>query len=423
MKRYKEYSEKVTNIYERPDLHMALDLVFHSPLQFYFNNEFCRHGWLDVLILGDTRCGKGQAAESLCRYYGVGEVISSENSSFVGIIGGTPKITDRTFISWGKLVLNHGRLIVIDEASELDPSDISKMSRVRSEGIAEIDKGGFHHRTQAATRLIWISNTRSRRFLETYATGADALLELMDYRLEDIARFSYVLTVTQGEVPSRLINRKREKEKDWGPLEPQLDRWRLMWCWSRKPDQVRFGRRSVQRALTVTEELGHMLVPDVPLFQIENGRFKIASIAAAFAGACMSTDENYEYLFVTSAHVECARRLLLEFYQKPNMSFVQYSKLRIKRHTLHREEELEKLISSFGKSEYDFVCGMLDTNRITATTVASYGGIDMNYAKELIMRMVGFGALKQGNRGFYKKPAFIDYLKEKRTMMGREVLE
>ena len=197
-------SRNITKIHERPDLHIAVDLAFHSVQNFVFNKEFIKRGMLDILILGDTRCGKGFVTEGLNNYYRVGEIASGDNCSFAGLVGGLQQAGTRWLITWGLIPLNHNRIVIIDETSSLSEKDIGKMSRIRSEGVAEISKI-IRESTQANTRLIWLANPRSGRSLVTYNTGVEAIKELIG-AMEDISRFDFVLTVANNEVPSEVIN-------------------------------------------------------------------------------------------------------------------------------------------------------------------------------------------------------------------------
>jgi hypothetical protein len=78
-KLYLSYAHNVTKIYDRFDLHLAIDLAFRSVLSFKFDNEIVHKGWMDIMIIGDTRCGKGYVAEKLSAYFNLGEVISGDN--------------------------------------------------------------------------------------------------------------------------------------------------------------------------------------------------------------------------------------------------------------------------------------------------------------------------------------------------------
>lgn len=57
---YDDLADNVTNIYYRQDLHLILDLVYHSPLRFKYDRKLVHKGYPEVLIVGDTRCLGGE---------------------------------------------------------------------------------------------------------------------------------------------------------------------------------------------------------------------------------------------------------------------------------------------------------------------------------------------------------------------------
>jgi len=230
-------TRNITKILDRPDLHIAVDLAFHSVSSFYFNKEFIPRAMLDILILGDTRCGKGYVTERLSKYYKLGEIASGDNCSFAGLVGGLQQMGTSWRITWGLIPLNHRRLVIIDEASSLDPKEIGRLSRIRSEGVAEIVKI-IRETTQANTRLIWLANPRSGMAMSTYNTGVEAIKELIG-TIEDISRFDFALTVASSEVPSETINAPALYDtSDSDKFTPELCQALILWAWSRSPSQV-----------------------------------------------------------------------------------------------------------------------------------------------------------------------------------------
>lgn len=129
-----DLSHNVTRIYGRADLLHAIDLVYHSVLEFVFKGHPVRKGWVEGIVLGDTRTGKSQSAQAILDHYGLGEFTTGDNSSFAGLVGGLDKAGGQYVISWGKIPLNDRRLLIIDEAGELSKDIIEKMSGIRSSG-------------------------------------------------------------------------------------------------------------------------------------------------------------------------------------------------------------------------------------------------------------------------------------------------
>lgn len=236
-------SEEGFGIYRRSQVVTSILLTYCSPLKFYFQGRLLPRGWLDVLILGDTRCGKSVLAEGILNKLQMGQLICCEGASFVGLVGGLQQLSSRSKwnIIWGKIPLNSGKLVVLDELSSYPVEEIGKMSGLRSSGIAEISKveSGM---TRAATRLIWISNPRNDMKLNQFVYGVEAVRELIG-RPEDIARFDFVLAIREEDVSKEITNQK----KDLKAVDLQWENLRelVMWAWQLRPADVIFEARNL----------------------------------------------------------------------------------------------------------------------------------------------------------------------------------
>ena len=226
LKELYSYYASITNIYSRFDLHMAVDLTTKSVLSFYFDGEYVHKGWFDIIIIGDSRCGKGFVAEKLCNYFGVGEVVSGENCSFAGLVAGLHSVQGQWTVSWGKIPLNDRGLVIIDEAGEI--GNWSRLSRVRSEGVAEIAKIQSQS-TYARTRLISIMNPRNST-MSSYSYGILALSDVIKTP-EDIARFDFCITVAHNEVSVTEINKNASIHNLTQMFNSELVKCVVMWGW------------------------------------------------------------------------------------------------------------------------------------------------------------------------------------------------
>jgi hypothetical protein len=109
----KDLSANVSHIYGREIMHVAMDLVWHSVISFDFAGKPLTKGWLECLILGDTRTGKSEAFNALRHHYNAGILRSCEGATFAGLVGGAQKMgrNDQWMVTWGALPLNDRRLV------------------------------------------------------------------------------------------------------------------------------------------------------------------------------------------------------------------------------------------------------------------------------------------------------------------------
>ena len=404
-------SKNITKIHARPDLHIAIDLVFHSPHSFVFNNEDVPRAMLDVLIIGDTRCGKGYVAERLMRYYGVGEIASGENCSFAGLVGGAQQISGRWFITWGLIPLNNNRLVVIDEVSSMTESDIGHMSRVRSEGVAEISKI-VRESTQANTRLLWLSNPRSGRPIMTYNCGIEAVRELMGAN-EDVSRFDFAMTVASDEVPTELINATVDYNITLSKYPQQSCRNLILWTWSRTKEQIRFTPTATSEIIKTAIDFGRQYSSAIPLVQSENIRIKLAKISAAVAARTYSTDKTGHRLIITGDHVRCATQFLRLIYSKPSMKYDTYSKSTLRIAISGNPAVLTKIFDKMGVDKKFVIRGLVEIYKVTADNLADYAG-DLISTKMLISDLVksGYMAKHESGKWYMKTPILNSWLRK-----------
>jgi 5S rRNA maturation endonuclease (ribonuclease M5) len=408
-------SRHVTKIRERPDLHVAVDLALHSVSSFEFNGERIDRGMLDVLVIGDTRCGKGYVAERLSRHYGLGEVVSAENCTFAGLVGGVQRVGSRFLITWGVMPLNNGRAVIIDEASAMNHETIGRMSRIRSEGIAEIHKI-IRESTPSKVRLVWLSNPASGRSIGTYNTGVESIPELMGAN-EDVSRFDFAMTVATREVASDIINAPPDDDPNPSRYPEELCRALVLWSWSRRPDQIEFSDEATTATLRKAIELGKRYSPSIPLVQSENIRIKLAKLAASIAARVFSTDDTCEKVLVELDHVECAVEFLDMIYTKESMGYDSYSEMARATSEVGERTRVENVLNLGGDPETRkaAIRGLVELHRITADSLGDFVG-DVITAKALISELVKLRCLTRIERGnFYlKNPAFNRWLRAQR---------
>lgn len=325
-----DISENVTQIYERDILHVAYDLAFHSVLAFQIPGKTVRKGWIDMLVIGDTRTGKSEIAHRLIQHYRVGRLFSCEGASFAGIVGGNQKMdSGQQYLTWGVVPFNDRRLVVLDEMSGIaDQNVIERMSSIRSDGVAQITKIADGE-TSARTRLIWISNPKEGSLRSWEDGGVSALQDIVKLE-EDQARFDYVIAARRNDVDSKVVNdpTRRSKEPKYSSEACEL---LVKWVWSLTRDDVRISAGAVRYAFDEGRRMGEAYIPDPPLIQGENVREKILRIACALAARTFSCDRNGK-LIVEREHVADAVRFLDRIYSEEAMGYKLKSKAAITAH-------------------------------------------------------------------------------------------
>lgn len=409
--------EGVTRIYQRRDLMLAVDLTYHSLIGFRFQGEQIPRGWVEALIVGDSRTGKTSIVRRLMDHYGAGEFTTGENTSFAGLVGGLHQVGSSWALQWGRWPLNDRRLLTIDEAGNLGIEQIGRMSSMRSSGIAEVIK--VHtERTMARTRAIWISNPRGNKPLSFYSQGVLAIKELIGAP-EDIARFDLVLTASSSDVPLGVVNRER------APHPPQiftdeLSHQRVMWAWSRTSDHVVWADGTAQKVLECAMEHGntYRYGTEIPLVEPNEQRIKLARLAVSAAVMFFSTDELGQNVIVRPEHVEFVFQFLNTIYSKPSLSFTEYALGMRRRYELNDEERVARII----RTQEGAARAMLEQEGFSLRDLQEILGIDDRAVlRDAAWTLRNLGFLRKGlNNNYVKTPAAIRWLRTEIARGGSE---
>jgi len=380
-----ERATDIHRIFEREMFTWAVDLVYHSPLQFYFNNWLIKKGYPEILIIGETRTGKSETLEHLQDYYGLGERMEGRRATRAGLIGGLDRLpSGATKIEWGRVVLNHKGLLAIDEASGITQDIWAQMTDVRSSGIASLDMIGKGI-APAMTRLIWLSNTRVQSNKQTlplmmYPTGVEPITELIG-SAEDISRFDLIL-----------LGAKEEITKEYTPLDNPLRtafpneyyRNAILWAWTRPPERIKWDIGVEQYIVVKSKELNDRFNTDIALLGTEAWK-KIARLSVALATRLISTDNSFENVIVKKEHVDWVINFILRAYISEVFRLDQYIKAKrmYTAYDIHAEIAFKGIIA-----QYPTVVKVLsENNELSQYQLSAISGLDKQEFNKLIANL------------------------------------
>jgi len=324
-------TDHITNIYgeHRERSLLGKLLVFHSVLQFRFDGEQLKRGWLEMLEVGDTGQGKTQQVDRLIQATGLGEGVDGVYSY--------QKLGDMWFLVWGKYPLNDGRLLFIDEAQNLQPEDIEKIRKGRSDGVISANgvKFGEH---PSRTRLIACCNPKYQGVVDDQMFGIELVRQT--FKDEDIRRFDFAIILSSSDDKADINSPRVQEVRTTEPITGQLLSDSVKWVWSRRAEQVEFTDAATIAVYDTAKVLAHLYgeARDVPLLLESDARHKIARIAVAIAGLVHSSDATHERIVVTPEHVEAVGNFLVEVYRHTNCSLDIYARIRREQASLSETE-------------------------------------------------------------------------------------
>lgn len=314
-----DLEQNVTYTWERRNVAFAVDLIYHTVLNFYFQEQFVKRGWGELLIIGDSGQAKTTLVERLMAHYRLGELHSGESSKRTGLVYSIQQNSRRWFLVWGAFPLNDGGLITLDELSGLDEADLAQMSDVRSSGIAK-STGVITAETTSRTRAIFISNPRNGKQLNTETYGCMSILKLFG-KSEDVRRLDLAMCVASGDVDPQVVNRDIRKVKRVPHIyTSDLCNLRVLWAWSRKPEDVDITDEALERILEKATYMGQKYSSKVPIVESADQRLKIARLSIACA-CCMFSTEDGNTVIVKPEHVDFVVDFMEELYCSKAMGY------------------------------------------------------------------------------------------------------
>jgi hypothetical protein len=406
---YADIEFNVTRIYHRRNLHVLMDLVYHSALYFYFDGRL-QNGWVNALVAGDTSQGKSEATTRLMGHYGVGERVECKNATVPGLLGGFENLGNKMFVKWGAVPTHDRRFVVLEEVNGAPVEVIGKLTDMRSSGIAELQKVGGVRRAHARTRQLWTGNSRSNRRVSQFNFGVELLQELIG-SAQDVRRFDVAMVVSKADVDPKEINKAQEDRPNVEPkFTPELCRRRVLWAWTRSPAQIVFDKEAERACLEAASAMCGRYSEEIPLVDKGTMRFKIARLAVSCAACTFSTGDTVESVRVQQCHVEFVSKWLEKLYASPTLGYADFSRAMQYCHQIKDPQIVESHIRA-QKFPRDFVDNLLHSKEVTLNDIMDWCEIDKDSAQKVLSLLVRKNALYRDGRFYAKTPTFITLLK------------
>ena len=301
----------------------AIDLAYHTALQFNLGHFKNVRGYLDTLIVGESRVGKSSTADALRKEYGLGifTSLAGNSATIPGLIGGSNKTATGFQTRAGVIPQNHRGLVIFEEFGKCKQDIVSELTDIRSSNEVRIARVSGTITMPAMVRMIALTNTKaiggSIKPIAAYPNGIAIVTELVP-TAEDIARYDMIVIL-----PDR---GNSQIDPFWEPETPfpqECYRDRVRWVWSRKADQIIISKEVGLHIMARSNELNKEFDSHIKIFGTEAWK-KLSRLAIAVAGYLVSTDETYENIIVTKEHVDFAEQFLRSIYDNSTFNLRDY---------------------------------------------------------------------------------------------------
>lgn len=394
---YDDLATNVTHIFGRQDLHLAIDLVYHSPIRFKFDGRTIKKAYPEVLIIGDTRTGKTQCAEALLQHYGCGATAQADAMSYAGLIGGCQKMFDKQWdITWGKLPQNNRRLVIIDEASGMDEELMGALTSIRSSGIATIEKISSQ-RTEAKTRILWLSNPRGKLTVGQFASGV-AVIQSLCSQPEDIARWDMALIVCKDDVDLSALRALKHKDVPQ-KYTTELCHNLVLWAWTREENEVEITPEAEEACYVTGKKLSEKYSSEFTLVIGAEQPLKMARLATSLAARLFNTPDGHK-LTVEAAHVEYIYEYLQRVYDSKAFGYDTWSMNRMSSAEIADPDEIQNFLDRIGRA---CCIHFLDIDKVRCNDLVEFIGIGDDEARAILARLIANNCLKRLYNDYYSK--------------------
>lgn len=412
-----DLERNVTYIWSRKKVAYAVDLVYHSALSFVFQEQRVRRGWAECLIIGDSGQAKTTLVERLMQHYKAGELLSGESSKRTGLVYSIQQAGSKGnwSLMWGAMPLNDGGLLCVDELSGMSEDDLAKMSDVRSSGVAKAT-GVVTAETTSRTRMIFISNPRNGRQLKAENYGVTAILKLFG-KAEDVRRLDFALAVASGEVDADIVNKS---VADMPAIEHRFTsdkcRLRVMWAWSRRPENIIFTKDAVNAILEQASRMGKTYSSRIPLVEPADQRLKIARLAVAAAACVYSTDDGTNVI-VKAEHVQFVVDYLISLYDSRSLGYDRFSADDFENSDT-TDAAMQRLRTQFASIPFvshdppEIVRALYQLPFFGRDTIEDATGLDRDELKNLLQFLLSNSIIEKAGREYKRTPLGLAFIEE-----------
>lgn len=385
-----EVWKPVLGIEGRPDLFAAIILTYLSVTEIKWRGGIIK-GWLDTMVIGDTRTGKSQMLQRFIKILKLGGYINGENSRKTGVIGGVQRFGDSWVVTWGAIPMNDRGLLGVDEASGLTVSDFQELSSARSSGAVTINKI-VKSEARARTRLVWISNPRSGRNLsEFYYKGFDAFREFIPVA-EDQARFDVVISAAREDVTE--LQGTEEPPSD---IESTLNMYRALvnYAWEIRDFELFISKDVVQYVHNKSMELGKKMSGG-PLIVEVAVHEKILRLG--FAIAVLSGSINNKGVTLLQSHIDYAVQFLEETLNKKSFGYGEFVE---ENHRVSNNLDNNIAYLRTVCATHPALSVLLSSNQFRGSQMSEVLGLDRGEHAKLLSELLQRGLIHLGRSGYY----------------------
>ena len=279
------------------DLITVIDLWFHTVLQFDVGAFKNIRGYLDTLVVGESRIGKSSTVTALQEMYDLGKIVSLAGNSATpaSLIGGSNVVRGSYQTRAGLIPQNNKGAIIFEELVKCNSNLIRELTEIRSSSKVRISRINGSIELPALVRMLTLTNPKPidgmSKPINEYPNGISILTDIIG-TAEDIARYD-VIAIFGFDADKPIDPFFKPKE----PYTKEQYKTRIRWIWSRKPEHIVITEEIYKYVNEECNKVNANYKSHIKIFGIELWK-KVMRLAISIAGYLVSTDETYEKIII-----------------------------------------------------------------------------------------------------------------------------
>jgi len=410
--------DSTTLIRKRLDLHLAYRTIWHSALHFTFLGNIVDHGWLEILVVGDTRTGKSQSYKKMAEHFGVGMFVDCKHQTPAGILGAVEQSAQsgERYVIPGIMPQQDNRAICFDEFTAAKFGRVGLLellSSTRSDGTVRISKAASAQ-FRARVRCTWLANPGVGKLIHQLGYNVIEVVPRLVTQPEDIARFDFAMAVAQQDVSVDDLN---DMTPPTVPIYGRdISQQLIAWIYSRQSDQITFTPEAEQAVIALSKWMCETYTPTVPLVEPSDQRTKVAKVSVSVAAQCFSASEDGESIIVRPEHVHAAGELFRMWYDKPIMGYDTYSRTKVEHTDIINLQEINRIFEEdMGGRGRDFAAELLRMDEFVERTFTLLAPTQEMFARRTLQQLYlnrGIQIARGRKDAFEITSAFAVWLRE-----------
>lgn len=300
-----------------------IDLWFHTVLQFNVGAFKNIRGYLDTLVVGESRIGKSSTVTALQEMYDLGKIVSLAGNSATpaSLIGGSNVVRGSYQTRAGLIPQNNKGAIIFEELVKCNSNLIRELTEIRSSSKVRISRINGSIELPALVRMLTLTNPKSidgiSKPINEYPNGISILTDIIG-TAEDIARYD-VIAIFGFDADKPIDPFFKPKE----PYTKEQYKTRIRWIWSRKPENIIITEDIYKYVNDECNKVNANYKSHIKIFGIELWK-KVMRLAISIAGYLISTDDTYENIIIKKYHIDKAINILVNLYDNNTFRFKEY---------------------------------------------------------------------------------------------------